>query len=502
MELGKKLAVPRRYRHLPNTRSARKIAPGRRDAGGPGGGGGGSGRGSGSGRDSGGWRWWVPALLALVGLGALLLPSWLTPEGAPLVAERPVPFHLATGGAPGPAPVLEASLIPVERTLRPGETLSDALAGLGMEPVEAHTAIELLSRHLDVRRLRAGEAYYAYYPPDSAELRELAWPVGDEGRVSLQRTGDGWSGSFEPYERRVESRVISGELEGSLIGSIERAGAPEMLAYRMAEVLQWDLDFNRDLRLGDRFRVLYEEVYLDGAYHGLGNVLALTYDNAGRRMEAFRFGENGVSDPAAGYYDAQGRPVKKMFLRSPLRFSRVTSRFSHRRFHPVLKRYRPHYGVDYGAPVGTPVRVTANGVVTFAGRNGGAGRMVKVRHPNDYLSAYLHLSRFARGVRPGRRVAQGEVIGYVGSTGLSTGPHLDYRVQHRGRWVDPLSIKSVPAEPIPAAQRPRFEAWRQLLQASLEDGAPLPEGSLQAAGGVTRTAEAPAPEPGAAATAR
>ena len=222
------------------------------------------------------------------------------------------------------------------------------------------------------------------------------------------------------------------------------------LAILMSEVLQWDLDFTRDLRLGDRFRVAFETVYLDGSYESLGGISGLIYDNDGRRLEAYRFGDDG------GYYDPEGRPLRKMFLRSPMRYSRVTSRFSHRRFHPVLKSYRPHYGVDYGAPVGTPVRSTAGGRVAFAGWDRGGGNTVKVRHPNGYLTAYLHLSRFAKGITPGRRVGQGEVIGYVGSTGLASGPHLDYRVQRSGRWIDPLSLKSEPAEPVPEEQLPAF----------------------------------------------
>jgi len=197
----------------------------------------------------------------------------------------------------------------------------------------------------------------------------------------------------------------------------------------------------------------------------------LRYDNAGRLHEAYRFG-----DPP-GYYDGEGRPVRKLFLRSPLRYSRVTSGFSQRRFHPVLKRYRPHYGVDYGAPTGTPVRATGSGTVVFAGWDGGGGRTVKVRHPNGYLTAYLHLSRFAAGIRNGRRVSQGDTIGHVGSTGLASGPHLDYRVQRNGRWVNPLAMKVEPAPPIPDDQLAGFVARRDVLRRALIDGeleTPLP----------------------------
>jgi murein DD-endopeptidase MepM/ murein hydrolase activator NlpD len=172
----------------------------------------------------------------------------------------------------------------------------------------------------------------------------------------------------------------------------------------------------------------------------------------------------------AGYYDGEGRPLQKMFLRSPLPYSRVTSKFSQHRLHPVLGVFRPHYGVDYGAPTGTPVRVTANGTVVEAGWDGGGGRTVKVRHPNGYLTAYLHLSRFAEGVRPGSGVRQGELIGYVGSSGLATAPHLDYRIQLNGRWIDPLSLQLMPAEPVSPLRFAEFRAARDAMRRTLADG--------------------------------
>jgi murein DD-endopeptidase MepM/ murein hydrolase activator NlpD len=299
--------------------------------------------------------------------------------------------------------------------------------------------------------------------------------VADRGRLQLDRAGEGWSARWRACERTRRPRTARGTLHGSLEQSLRAAGADPSLAYRMADVLQWDIDFNRDLRTGDRFEVLYEEELVDGVPRGLGEVAALVYDNGGRRLEAYRYGEQ-------GYYDGEGRPLRKMFLRSPLPYSRVTSRFSRRRFHPVLKVYRPHYGVDYGAPAGTPVRVTAGGVVVFAGWDGGGGKTVKVRHPNGYLTAYLHLSRYASGVRAGRRVAQGDVVGYVGSTGLATAAHLDYRVQERGRWIDPLSLASVPAPPVPAGEWTRFAAWRDSLRTGLRDGTALAEAAAAVRG--------------------
>jgi murein DD-endopeptidase MepM/ murein hydrolase activator NlpD len=264
----------------------------------------------------------------------------------------------------------------------------------------------------------------------------------------------------------------------------------------MADVLQWDIDFTRDLQPGDTFEVVYDEVRIEAEVEGVGAVHALAYESRGRRLEAYRFGDSG------GYYDAEGRPLRKMFLRSPMRYSQITSRFSHRRFHPVLKQYRPHYGVDYGAPVGTPVRVTANGVVTSAGWDRGGGKVVKVRHAQGYLTAYLHLSRFASGIGSGARVKQGDIVGYVGATGLATGPHLDYRVQHNGRWIDPLSLKSVRDEPIPVGQLAAFHSYRDAVRAAFATGT-LPRQAPSLGAGTTALAVTDAaPQPPVAARAR
>jgi murein DD-endopeptidase MepM/ murein hydrolase activator NlpD len=404
-------------------------------------------------------------------LGLLLLGGgiFLTTQSLEAYSRSPFPIVPNARFAPRMAlpteasPLIGQATIPVELTLRRGETVSQVFASLGLEGAEARAATNALAERVDLRTLKAGNRYSAYFNPDSS-LASFELVVDGSGRVEMARRDEGWAATWQPFEKKVEVRAVQGVLEGSLEGSIRMAGGPSQLAYRMADIFQWDLDFSRDLRRGDRFRVLYEEVRLDGEYHAVGNVLAAVYENRGAELEAYRYGDS------AGYFDGEGRPMRKMFLRSPLRYSRVTSRFSHRRFHPVLKQYRPHYGVDYGAPVGTPVYVTANGVVTFAGWDRGGGNVVKVKHPGGYVTAYLHLSRFAKGIRPGQRVKQGDLVAYSGATGLASGPHLDYRVKHNERWIDPLGLKSVRAEPIPQSELASFHDWRDELRASMEAG--------------------------------
>ena len=216
----------------------------------------------------------------------------------------------------------------------------------------------------------------------------------------------------------------------------------------MERCFGWDIDFNTDLRRGDSFRLVFEKKFLNGRFTGYRDILAAEFVNAGSAYRAFRFTypDTGASD----YFDENGGSRRKDFLRSPIKFARITSRFSSRRFHPIHKIYRPHYGVDYAAPVGTPIQATADGEVLFAGRDGGAGNMVRLRHKNRYETAYLHLSRFGPRVRKGAQVKGGDIVGYVGSSGDSTGPHLDYRIYHYGKPVNPLGHKFKPADPLRA----------------------------------------------------
>lgn len=386
---------------------------------------------------------------------------------APAIAYHPVLASLETSSDLGEELALDDHRPPRAFTLERGQTMAHLLRDLGVE--ETRAALEALGEHLDLRRVRAGTAGLATYDPEG-RFDSLRMELGGRGWIHLANGGEGFRAELREFVRAVRVRRIEGELETALFTDIQRAGGAPQVAYRMADVLQWDLDFNRDLRLGDRFRVLYEEITLDGRFADVGRVLALEYENRGAIREAYLWDDG----EAEGYYDAHGQPLQKMFLRSPLPFTRVTSRFSHSRFHPVLKRYRPHYGVDFGAPRGTPVRVTANGTVTFAGRSGGAGNMVKVRHPNGYETAYLHLSGFAQGVRRGVRVRQGDLVGYVGSTGLSTGPHLDYRVKKGGRYMDPLTLENKPAPPIPQQRLASYLDRRDLLRQGLGSEA-MPE---------------------------
>lgn len=258
--------------------------------------------------------------------------------------------------------------------------------------------------------------------------------------------------------------VIRGRIDAdhpSLIAAVDAAGERVDLALRLADIFGSQVDFNADLQPDDRFELLFERDSRDGVLAGYGDIVAAALVTGDGRLQAFRFVDR---DGKASYYDETGRSVRRFFLRSPLPFTpRVTSRFSRRRMHPVLGVPRAHLGVDYAAATGTPVLAVARGTVVSAGWSGGGGRMVRLRHSNGYETYYLHLSAIAKGLRPGARVAQGEVIGKVGSSGLATGPHLDYRLRKGGEFVDPLKEQRTlpPGEPVAPAQRAAFDAARQ-----------------------------------------
>jgi len=339
---------------------------------------------------------------------------------------------------------------PVVATVASGDTLETVSRRIaGRDWVAWRDA---LASEIDPRRLRPGTVFEGLRSPRGT-LEELRVVLDMRSELIFER---------EPGAigcRRVEREIISevvrleGVVESSLFGAVEAAGGRPALAVGMAEIFRWDVDFLRDLRQGDSFVVIVDEQRIEGEFYRYGTIFAARFTNKGRALNAVIFPDE---NERLGYYDLEGNPLRKMFLRSPLKFSRVTSRFSMSRFHPILKRRMPHYGVDYGAPKGTAVHVTADGVVTLAGRNGGAGNMVRVRHPNGYETNYLHLSGYGKGIRKGARVTQGQVIGYVGSTGYSTAPHLDYRVKHNGSWINPLSISSPPVEPLEDDRLQRF----------------------------------------------
>jgi murein DD-endopeptidase MepM/ murein hydrolase activator NlpD len=241
-------------------------------------------------------------------------------------------------------------------------------------------------------------------------------------------------------------------------GALASSAAAAALTIELSTILAYEIDFLTEPRAGDRIRLLVEEKWLDEEFLGFGRIIYAAYEGARVCVQGVCFGTDSAGSAAGIYYTPEGESLTRAFLRSPLNYRRISSRFSRRRFHPILRVWRPHLGVDYAAASGTPVVATGGGVVGFAGWNGGFGNQVRIRHGSLYETCYGHLSRFARGLRAGQRVERGQLIGYVGSTGLSTGPHLDFRVKERGTYVDPLSMRNPREEAVPASLQEAFQS--------------------------------------------
>jgi len=326
------------------------------------------------------------------------------------------------------------------------ETFYDAMRRLDAGHGDIMALVAACKPYRDLGKVRGGMAFRVAVAP-GGDVRRLRFDLDDdESYMVFDRQDDGYAVHMLTYPVERRTVVVAGVVESSLYESLQEAGAPSALASKLNDILGWDVDFRRDVRHGDTFRILYEEVYRDGEFVRTGPILACEYVNKGDVHRGFRYDD---ADGRPGYYDADGRNLEKQLMRAPLEYSRISDSFSPRRFHPVKKRWAPHWGVDYAAPVGTPVRAAGSGVVEAATSKEGNGRYVHIRHTNaSYETYYLHLSRFAKGIKRGAKVRQGEVIGYVGATGWATGPHLDYRVKVDGRWQNPRTLKLPPAEPL------------------------------------------------------
>jgi murein DD-endopeptidase MepM/ murein hydrolase activator NlpD len=331
-----------------------------------------------------------------------------------------------------------------EGTIEPKDTIGKALAREGLAPVTIATIQRQLKSTFDFRRARAGHTYRLVLDSAGA-LESFHYKVSATEHYWLERQGKNWRAWREESDVRREQKRVTGVVSTSLHDSIEDRVGPsnERLAQDFAGIFAWDLDFSRGVQPGDQYGILYERTFAPQGKGqerslGPGRILAAQYRGAGGEFSAVYF----ETEPGeGGYYRPDGTSVQGAFLAAPLNFSRITSAFSYARFHPILRRTRPHLGVDYAAPVGTPIWSVANGVVSYAGWMRGYGRIVKIQHADGYETFYTHLSRFANGLRVGQPVRQKQVIGFVGSSGLATGPHTCFRITKDGSYVDPLRVR-------------------------------------------------------------
>jgi murein DD-endopeptidase MepM/ murein hydrolase activator NlpD len=357
----------------------------------------------------------------------------------------------------------------IKGVVRPGETMFDIFQRYGLSIRELLSIREASAGIHRIKKISAGQPYRIRLDGDNNVL-SLTYRIDDETFLRITRADlDFRAEKVEiPFERKVGS--VGGVIETSLYDSLGNGGESAQIAYDVADIFSWDIDFTTDLQPGDSFRVVVEELWLDGRFQRYGNVLAAEFRNDGTTFRAYRYEVNGN----AGYFDDNGNSLRKAFLKAPLNFRRISSGFSRSRLHPILKIRRPHLGVDYVAPAGTPVSALGDGTVRFAAWKGANGRLVVLSHSRGYKTYYGHLSRIARGIRTGARVRQGDVIGYVGASGRATGPHLHFQVAQNGRVLNPHSMKLPRGIGIPKTEMADFRELRAGMADTLASIVPSP----------------------------
>jgi murein DD-endopeptidase MepM/ murein hydrolase activator NlpD len=353
-----------------------------------------------------------------------------------------------------------------EGEIKPGQTLSDLLTELGVPPKQQQPIITEAGTVMDLQAIRAGKPYYVLHSA-TGEPQHLIYEPNifsfydlDLNRVTVKEV---------ERETSSEIRTAAGIIEGSLWQNMADNGHSYELIDKMEDALQWTIDFHH-LQKGDEYRLVYEQQFVEGQPAGVGEVKAAYYRTADSVHYALRYRND--STDIKGFYNEEGRPMNRGFLKSPVKYSRISSYYNPNRLHPILKRRRPHYGTDYAAPYGTPIYAVGNGVVTQASYTKGNGRYVRIKHDKTYQTQYLHMQKIARGIRPGTQVSQGQVIGYVGSTGLATGPHVCFRFWKNGRQVNHLRLEFPPPEPLPDEEMPAFRKVRDEMMALLEAATP------------------------------
>ena len=344
-----------------------------------------------------------------------------------------------------------------ESAVRTSDTVGNLLQRLGVTDDQALSSLRANPDSAPLfSQLSPGKIVNATVTASGA-LRSLTFPLngGQDSVLHINHQANGFQAQEVKVSPTTQTVVKSAEIRYSLFGATDAAGIPDSIASQLADIFGGDIDFHRDLRKGDRFSVVYEVANRPGLSARNGRILAAEFTNNGKQYQAFWFDNE---DGKGAYYSADGKSLHKAFLRSPLEFSRVTSGFTSARFHPVLQTWRAHKGVDYGAPIGTKVRATSDGIVEFSGQQGGYGKVVILRHQHRYSTLYGHLSTIPANIRPGQRVQQGDTIGYTGMSGLASGPHLHYEFRVDGTHQNPLTIALPGAPPLPRQSLGKFQA--------------------------------------------
>ncbi|MBN1987992.1 MAG: peptidoglycan DD-metalloendopeptidase family protein [Bacteroidales bacterium] len=371
-------------------------------------------------------------------------------------------------------PILEYG-IPVDSfnvqggTIKRNQTIGTILGDAGCKPEIINQLPTLSTDAFSLRQIRAGNSYKIFLSKDSLQIPTFFVYEHTPTEYVVFTLTDSLSIRKQQKPIRVETKLSEAKISSSLWASMSNNNLNPMLALDLSDVFAWTVDFF-GIQQGDGFKVYYDELYVDSTSVGIGTIHAAWFDHRGTRYYAYRY----MQDSTYNFWDEEGNSLKKAFLKAPLKFSRISSKFTNSRLHPVLKVYRPHTGVDYAAPEGTPIMAIGDGTVIERSFTKAAGNFIKIKHNSVYTTAYLHLSRFGKNISVGTRVSQGQVIGYVGKTGYATGPHLDFRFWKNGKAINPLTVESPSVEPIKAEGITNYKQFIASLQVKLDSVPPAP----------------------------
>ena len=395
-------------------------------------------------------------------------PSVTTPaKKGPIPVETPSE-ELPSNGGPGGARLAG--------TLQKGQSLLGSLKAHGVDDHALLPMIHTMERVFDFKNSRVGDKY-SLDINEKGQFSRLSYEVSPLDKYEVVADGsDGYTAAKEAVNVEIEIAEMGCPVHASLYESIRRCGEDPHLAAKLVDLLAWDMDFFQDVHKGDEIRMIVEKKMVDGSFLSYGSILAAEYSGHVSTQRFFWYDDEDRN--VADFYTSDGNSIRKEFLKTPLKFSRISSGYSHHRYHPVLHRYKQHLGIDYAAPVGTPVSSVASGTVVKIGTRGPSGNLVAVKHANGFTSYYAHLSRFAKGIKVGDKIEQKSVVGFVGMTGRATGPHLHFGLKHRGRFVNPQKIKYTTANPLPADAQPEFQKLielriEQLNRIEMGDSGPL-----------------------------
>ncbi len=398
------------------------------------------------------------SVLLLSFTDAMVRPSKMQLKEAEVIENREIKLPVKEYGIPIDSFNIEKSRI------KPNMSLSVLLSNLNIPSKEVHNIIQKAKNVFDLRKIRAGNSYRVFRSKDSSQT--LNYLIYEQSPIEyiVFKFADSLSVKKERKAVKTTVKSSTGVIESSLWLTMVENNTNPLLAIELSDIYAWTIDFF-GIQKGDAFKVFYREDFVDSTSLGIKQIYAAKFTHNGQNIYAIPF----YQDSVLSFFDADGKSLRKAFLKAPLKYRRIASGFSNSRLHPILKIRRPHHGVDYSAPIGTPVHAIGDGVVIKAQYSGGAGNYVKIKHNSVYTTGYMHLSKYGKGIKAGKFVKQGDIIGYVGSTGLSTGPHLDFRVWKNGTNINPLKLEAPPVEPIKPENMEFFNKIKEIWVAKLDE---------------------------------